>query len=130
MDDKADRRFDYRVADQPIRRLVPIFGKVTEFVVIDDHQQIEIRSISLHRERFIDPATFCIGPKEDDLEDPPPLFEVCRPFFQGVLKLLMQDFQGTGQFSLLLRRDVIEGGFHHWQGDRRLCARPVLGVHL
>ena len=54
--DKAGRRLDAFVADEPVLGLVPV-GEVGQLAVVDDDQQVVVRSVTFHRMRLVDPVT-------------------------------------------------------------------------
>ncbi|CUW96746.1 hypothetical protein AGR2A_Lc180148 [Agrobacterium genomosp. 2 str. CFBP 5494] len=113
MHDELRRCFDEAVADDPVGRLVPEGRMIRQLAIVDDHQQIEIRTIALHRMRLVDKGAAGVGTEQDDFENAPALFEIGGALSQGILELLVQDLQRTGKLLLLSLRDMIKGGFHH-----------------
>jgi len=113
VDDELRRRFDKAVADDPVGCLVPIGRVIRQLAIVDDHQQIEIRAIALHRMRLINKGAAGIGAEQNDFENASALLELGGAFTQRILELLVQDLQRTGELSLLSVRDMIKGGFHH-----------------
>lgn len=109
--DEAGWRLDGAVALQPVLCLVPV-GEVGKLVVVDDHQQVEIAAIALHRQRLVHPVAARIGAEQDDLQDTAALLPVRAAFRQRVLQFGKQDLDHAGQFLLLVLRQMIDAGFH------------------
>lgn len=102
----------FPVIQQPVGGVVPVSGKVRQFAIVDNHQQVVIGAIALAGVHFIDPVAAGMATKENDFKDAPFLFEISLAPSQRVLKLLAQDFERSGEMAPLGFGEVIEARLH------------------
>jgi hypothetical protein len=99
-------------AVQPVLGGRPELHPIGELVLVDDHQQVEIRLIALRGVGLVDPAAARIAAVQDDLEDARLLLPIRRGDGDRVAKLLEQDLDNALQLALLGWGQMVEAGPH------------------
>src|SRR3546814_17692852 len=100
-----------------------LFRSLGQPLVVDDDQEIEVRAIALGGVRFVDPAAARITAIQDDLVDPALLLPGHGAECECILEFLEDDLLHALELALLVRRELIEIGFHSFSSCNP--ARPM-----
>src|SRR3546814_18397106 len=110
MDDEVRRRLDHLLEEigvaYPALRILPIGRAVCEFILIDDDEDVIVRTILVGILRCLDPIAAGVRAEKDDLENP-----AVTPCANGILRrgayTLKQNLHDNIQLALLaLRRSA------------------------
>ena len=85
---------------------------VGEIGGVDDDEDVIVGAVALHRMRFIHPGAPGIGAEQDDLLDVAAFLEVGACAIERIGKLLLNDLDGAGEFTLFLLREMFEARLH------------------
>src|SRR3546814_6584557 len=85
MDDEVRRRLDHLLEEigvaDPALRILPIGRAVCEFILIDDDEDVIVRTILVGILRCLDPIAAGVRAEKDDLENP-----AVTPCANGILR--------------------------------------------
>ncbi len=111
MHDHADRRLNLLIPHQSIVRSVPKC-RVTELLVVDDDQDVKIRTVALLGVRLVNESSTSVRTEQDDFQDTAAFLEIGLSSLQRVIKFIKNNLNRSTKLMLLVYRQVIEARLH------------------